>query len=219
MQVRKSSRSARLFSHLALFAIAIAAVGGAGFGWVRYHHRRLPSDQYATTGVRRANLYPSLMASGRVESSKRTVIECLLENVAVGVRGQRLYAGGASTLISVVPDGTMVKRGEVLAVSGFLRLRGTPSRPEDLRRAGTGRQARGSSSITRSLELAVLEFRDGTMQETNEDFQRRLTLARSDLERAKDRLRWTHGMKAKGYVSASTVATDEYAALHRRRRR
>ena len=115
MPVRKSSHRMRFFSRLILFVIAIAASGGAGFGWVRYHHRRPPSDQYATTGVRRANLYPTLMASGRVESLKRTVIECLLENVAVGVRGQRLYAGGASTLISVVPDGTMVKRGEILA--------------------------------------------------------------------------------------------------------
>ena len=56
------------------------------------------------------------MASGRVESSKRTVIECDLENVAVGVRGQRLDAGGASVLLSVIPEGSTVKRGDVLAV-------------------------------------------------------------------------------------------------------
>jgi HlyD family secretion protein len=45
-----------------------------------------------------------------------------------------------------------------------------------------------------------------------EDYQRRVTLAKADLERARDRLNWTHAMKAKGYVAASTVATDEFTA-------
>ena len=44
------------------------------------------------------------------------MIECELENVAVGIRGQRVSAGGASVLLSVVPEGTTVKRGDVLAV-------------------------------------------------------------------------------------------------------
>ena len=47
---------------------------------------------------------------------KRTIIECDLENVAVGVRGQGVSAGGASVLLSVVPEGSTVKRGDVLAV-------------------------------------------------------------------------------------------------------
>ena len=210
MHARKSSRSTRFLSRLTFFVIAIAAAAGAGFGWMRYHQRRPPTDHYATTGVRRANLFPTLMASGRVESSKRTVIECQLENVAVGVRGQRLSAGGASTLISVVPDGTIVKRGEILAVLD------SSDYEELLRVQKISVERAQADKLTAQLDheiarLAVLEFREGTMQETIEDFQRRLTLARSDLERAKDRLNWTHGMKAKGYVSASTVASDEYA--------
>jgi HlyD family secretion protein len=58
----------------------------------------------------------------------------------------------------------------------------------------------------------VLEYRDGTMKEMTEDFERRITLARSDVERARDRLNWTHSMKAKGYVSEGTVKTDEFTA-------
>jgi HlyD family secretion protein len=210
MRVRTNSRTRRFFSRSTLCVIAIAVAGGVGFGWMRYHRRRPPSEHYATTGVRRANLYPTLMASGRVESAKRTVIECQLENVAVGVRGQRLSAGGASTLISVVPDGTIVKRGEILAVLD------SSDYEELLRVQKISVERAQADRLTAQLDheiarLAVLEFREGTMNETVEDFQRRLTLAGSDLERAKDRVNWVHGMKAKGYVSASTVASDEYA--------
>jgi HlyD family secretion protein len=209
MPKRQSSRWKRLLGRLALFTIALAVAGGARFGWVRYHQRRSPIDQYETTGVRRATLSPSLMASGRVESARRTVIECQLENIAVGVRGQRLSAGGASTLISVVPEGTFVERGDILAVLD------SSDYEELLRVQRISVERAQADRLTAELDheiarLAVLEFREGTMQETLEDFQRRLTLARSDLERAKDRLSWTHSMKAKGYVSASTVSTDEY---------
>src|SRR5438067_2464451 len=97
--------------------LGVAAVaGGIAIGWVWAHHRRPPSERYTITDVRRANLNPILTASGQVQSAKRTVIECQLENVTVGVRGQRLAAGGASVLLQAVPEGTLVKRGDVLAV-------------------------------------------------------------------------------------------------------
>jgi HlyD family secretion protein len=149
-----------------------------------------------------------LQASGRVESSKRTVIDCQLENIAVGVRGNRRAVDGASTLIKVVPDGTVVKRGDVLAVldsseyEELLRVQRI-----SVERAKADRlQAELDFEIAR---LALVEFREGMMAETIEDFRGRIALAQADLERANDRFHWSTGMKAKGYVSASTVKTDE----------
>ena len=210
MHARKSSKPRRLITRWVFIVIAIMTLVSISLGWVRYHRHKSTSDQFETTGVRRANLYPTLIASGRVESSKRTVIECQLENIAVGVRGQRVAVGGASTLISVIPDGTPVKQGDVLAVLDASEYQ------ELLRVQRISVERALADKITAELDneiakLAVREFREGTMQETLEDFQRRLTLARSDLERAKDRLNWTVGMKSKGYVSTSTVATDEYS--------
>jgi HlyD family secretion protein len=160
--------------------------------------------------VRRADLRPTLRAGGRVESGKRTIIECQLENFSVGVRGQRLGAGGASVLLKLIPEGTIVKRGEVLAVldsADYVELvrlqRITVARAQaDMLQAELDHEI---------AKLAVVEYRDGTLKETMEDFQRRIAVARSDLERAHDRVNWSHGMKAKGYVSASAVRSDEFA--------
>ena len=95
---------------------SLAVAGATYIGWTSWHDRGSVREQYLTQAVRRADLFPIRLASGRVESGKRTVIECKLENIAVGVRGQALATSGASVLLSVVPEGSIVKRGDVLAV-------------------------------------------------------------------------------------------------------
>ena len=150
-----------------------------------------------------------LTASGRVESSKRTVIECELENIAVGVRGQRLAAGGASVLLSVIPEGTTVKRGDVLAVldsSDYEELLRIQKMTVE-RAAADHLQAELDLEIAK---LAVREFEEGTLQETIEDFEGKILLARSDLERATDRVAWARRMKDKGYIPAAMVTSEEY---------
>jgi HlyD family secretion protein len=58
--------------------------------------------------------------------------------------------------------------------------------------------------------LAIQEFQDGTMRETLEGLQGRITLARSELERAVDRRNWSRRMKEKGYIAASVLSSDEF---------
>src|SRR5262249_44305243 len=116
MQKRVKSIGFKARCLLLIVFCAILAVGAVALAWVRSHTRVSPAERYFTTGVKRTDLFPTLTASGRIESRKRTVIECDLENVAVGVRGQGASAGGASILLSVIPEGTSVKQGDVLAV-------------------------------------------------------------------------------------------------------
>jgi HlyD family secretion protein len=190
--------------------LTTGTIGGLALGWTRLHARKPPKDRYSVTGVRRADLRPTIRAGGRVESGKRTIIECQLENFSVGVRGQRLGAGGASVLLKLIPEGTIVKRGDVLAVldsADYVEL--VRLQRITVERAQADKlQAELDHEIAK---LALVEYRDGTLKEAMEDFQRRIAVARSDLERAHDRVNWSHGMKAKGYVSASAVRSDEFA--------
>ncbi len=189
--------------------VAILAMAALAVVWVRRFERTPPAERYITTGVRRADLFPTLTASGRVESSKRTVIECKLENIAVGVRGQRLQAGGAAVLLSVIPEGSLVKQGEVLAVldssdyEELLRLQKITVE----RAAADKVQAELDLDIAK---LAVREFEEGTMRETIEDFEGTILLSRSDLERASDRLAWCRRMYQKGYIAAGMLSSEKY---------
>jgi len=188
---------------------ALLTLAGLAVVWAVRFHGTPPAERYLTTGVRRADLFPTLIASGRVESAKRTVIECKLENIAVGVRGQRLTAGGASVLLSVIPEGSLVKRGEVLAVldssdyEELLRLQKITVE----RAAADKLQAELDLEIAK---LAVREFEEGRMRETIEDFEGTILLSRSDLERADDRLAWCRRMYEKGYIASGMVTSEKY---------
>src|SRR3954466_15621612 len=67
-----------------------------------------------TTTVRRADLTASLTAGGRVESSQNTEIECQLERMSIGGQGNEFTGGGSSTILSLLPEGTTVRKGDVL---------------------------------------------------------------------------------------------------------
>jgi HlyD family secretion protein len=204
----RKRRRTRLAYSILLFGLGLALAFGGAVGWAHWRARR-PLEQYLIGDVRRADLFPMLTATGRLESGKRTVIKCELENIAVGVRGQRLIAGGAAILLSVVPEGTQVKRGDVLAVLDS-------SDYEELARTQRISVERAKADLVQAqldheiAGLAVREFKDGLMRETITEFEGRLFLARSELERANDRLTWSRNMKKKGYVAASTVSGEEY---------
>ena len=102
-------------------------------------------EKYALAHVSRTDLFPALTASGRVESSKRTLIECELENITIGIMGQRFTAGGASVLLSVVPEGSYVQQGRRPGGARLVGLRGAPPPAADDRRAVAGRPPPGAA--------------------------------------------------------------------------
>jgi HlyD family secretion protein len=209
MNRRKKSRSHTILRRLAVFLSALTTLAGVGFGWMHWHERKPPGERYDTVNVRRADLFPIRTASGRLESGKRTIIECKLENIAVGIRGQNLAAGGASVLLNVIPEGTFVKQGDVLATldssdyEELLRLQ----RITLERARADHQQAELDVEIAR---LAVREFEEGLMAETLQDFEGKILLGRADLERAVDRLNWSRRMNGKGYIPAAVVTSDEF---------
>jgi HlyD family secretion protein len=206
---QKKGRLTWFSALLTVLCSATLVFGFLAMATPRWTAWKSPAERFVTTGVRRADLYPTLTASGRVESSKRTAIECELQNITVGVRGESLAAGGASVLLSVVPEGSIVKRGDVLAVldssdyEELLRVQ----RITVERAAADHVQAELNVQIAK---LAVQEWIEGTVRETTQDFEGKIFLARSDLERSIDRLSWCRRMKEKGYLPAATVTSEEF---------
>ena len=208
MRLRRNSWASGL---AAVVAVALGAGMTVGLAYKTTGHRawQSPAEKYALASVCRTDLFPSLTASGQIASSQRTVIECELENIVIGVLGQRLWAGGASVLLSIVPEGSVVHRGDVLAVldaSEYEELLRQQQITVERSRADH-RQAELEYQIAL---LAVQEFREGTMAEATKDFERSVALAESDMLRCEDRLDWVRKMKKKGYVPAAQVTNEEF---------
>ena len=207
-------RQRRIFWPSCLTIVVLITLGavttvGLAYATTGRNGSRLPVEKYALAHVQRTDLYPALTASGRVESSQRTVVECELENITIGVMGERLSAGGSSVLLDIVPEGTMVKKGDVLAVldaSDYEELLRQQKMTVERSRADF-RQAELDHEIAK---LALREFREGSMAEAVKDFEGSVALAESDLVRVRDRLDWVRRMKAKGYAPAGQVTNEEF---------
>ena len=95
-------------------------------------------ERFPHAAVRRADLTVILRAGGLVESSLRTVIRCELENLG----GKRL----ATTILDLVPAGSIVKKGDVLCRLDASEYEELERHPAHLRRPGPRRIGDAPSS-------------------------------------------------------------------------
>lgn len=202
----------KIRSSCMMIAIGVAAgaslwAHAAGYGPAARGPAKKLAEKYQVAPVSRTMLEGSLTTHGRLESSRRTVIECDLESITIGVVGRSLAAGGSSTLLTVIPDGSSVKAGDVLATldsSSYEELLRQQQMTVERSRADH-HQAELDLDVAK---LAVDEFKMGVMAETLKDHERLIALAESEVSRSRDRLDWATRMNAKGYVSISVMKTE-----------
>ena len=175
--------------------------------WPWGDHRPL-RIRYHFSHVSRTDLNPFINAPGRLESSKRTVVRCQLENMTGGGSGGG--AAGASTILTLLPEGTVVKKGDVLATLDA-------STYEEMcnQQKITVEQAKAShleAQLNHEIALlAVHEYRDGTVEQTLKGMEGSIALARSDLSRTHDHLAWTKRMNEKGYSSVAQIVSEQHS--------
>jgi HlyD family secretion protein len=116
---------------------------------------------------------------------------------------------GASTILSLVPEGTPVKAGDVICEldkSDYEELvRQQEIRLEEARAA----KVRAELDF-RVAEMAVHEFQDGLRVQSIQDYRGQIALAESEVRRLEDRVGWSTRMSTKGYVSVGQVASEKF---------
>jgi RND family efflux transporter MFP subunit len=115
---------------------------------------------------------------------------------------------GSTTIISIKPEGSPVKEGDVVCELDSATLRDALT----TQKIAT-QQAEASykqSKLTREVaEVAVVEYVEGVFKQEKSTADGDIALAKSDLERAIDRLNWSKKMFDKGYVSKAQNIADQ----------
>jgi HlyD family secretion protein len=169
-------------------------------------------ERLPRAAVRRVSFDMCLTASGAAQSSRQTVVKCQLENLQIRSRGGGFLAGGASTILEIIPNGSTVKKGDVLC-----RL--DASEYEEIAQAQEIRVLQHQAeAVQRDLglqaaEIALKEYRDGLLPLDIVGIKGRMILAESEMKAASDRLAWSERMGAKGYASRAQVANDRQALM------
>jgi HlyD family secretion protein len=179
-------------------AFAVTAAAWAASIAFRERYSPRPLDTIEWSIARRVDLDTNLLVGGELVAFKETIVACQVED---------LTDSDGLVIVSMIADGTRVRKGDVLCVLDSSQL-DELARQEEI----TAIQARSSHEQTRlALEvarIALREYQDGQVFKLTKEFEGRIALARSDHQSQVSRLAWTEAMNVKGYASKAQLITE-----------
>lgn len=115
---------------------------------------------------------------------------------------------GSTTIISILPEGTPVKKGDLVCELDSASLRDQLLNQEiTTKRAEADlEQAKKTLEVA---EIAVHEYTEGTFPQETQSAEGQIKLAESDLVRAQERMEWSDRMVQIGYVTPAQNTADK----------
>lgn len=148
--------------------------------------------------VKRQNLVITVTERGTLESASNLDVFNQVE--------------GQTTILWILPEGSQVKKGDKVVELDSATLKDNLTNQEIATRRAKAdyEQARKTFEVA---EIAVKEYKFGTYEQEKQTIQGEQKLAESELQRARDRLKWSSAMLEKSYISNSQVIADQLAEL------
>lgn len=144
--------------------------------------------------IKRGALPITVTEKGALESAKNEDVYCQVE--------------GQTTIIFILPEGTRVKKGELVCELDSATLRESLINQKIATQGADA--AYQQAKLTREVaEIAVKEYEEGIYQQDKATINGEIKLAESDLARAADRVDWANRMFDKGYVSRAQKVSEE----------
>ena len=136
----------------------------------------------------------TVVEKGSLESSENKDAYCLVE--------------GQTTIIMIMPEGTPVKKGEIVCELDSASLNDQLVNQKITTKSAEANHE--NAKLTREVaEIAVIEYEEGIFKQDLATVEGEIKLAESDLSRSEDRLDWARRMFEKGYVSKATKVSEE----------
>lgn len=210
MKISRAQRRAPWLPRLGLLTLVL----GIGFWGVTYWSRLQAdsSNEIETVPVRRTTLSSTVTEDGEVDSSEKTLIQCQLENITFRNAGASISASGRAMIIELMPEGTIVKEGDLLCRLNSAEYEEMVRQQqieleEDL---ATYENAR---LTLETLQIQLREYRDGLFVQQQEQLRGQIAMAEADVQRQQDRLRWSEQMAKIGYLTRSQLTTERNKML------
>ncbi len=191
-----------------LLLFLLVAIGGTAYA-LRSRKPVTQANSYYT--VKRGDFLVSLVEGGTLRAVQELIIRNEVE--------------GGTTIVSVVPEGTTVKQGDLLVELDSSGLKEKLANQEVTVQNAEGSygRAREDLEIQRltmdaSVKDAVLKvefaisdlekYKEGDWPQTRRAVEAKITIAQEELQRAQDRLNWTKTLEAKGYATKDELKAD-----------
>ena len=213
---RNPSRVTRVLWSLVRFGLVVALIAAFGFGLFEVYRRMSPaagadSDVMRHT-VQLRTLDDTVIERGTVESQNTVYGKCELP-------------GSESSIVFIVPEGTVVAKGDVIVrlesakidqqiALKRIALNDAQGKVKEAKQSLIAKRNEGEGKIVianRELEIAkieVIKYRDGDFIAEESELQRLIKDGQAQLEKFLDDRRKIEELVKKGYRSPETL--DEY---------
>ena len=179
------------------FAVIAAAWSATGFAWARTPP--LPTDAIEWVVVRRDDLDTTILVAGDLQPTKQTTVTCQVEDIT---------DSDGTVILSVISNGVLVKKGDELCRLDSSQLEEL-ARQEEIAVEQARADCLRAQLELESARIAFREYQEGLVSQSTKEFEGRIALGQSDAQRQADRLAWTEGMVAKGYLSQSQLLSEQ----------
>ena len=191
---------------LLLFLIAI--IGGVTYG---LRARKPVTQANCFYTVKRGDFLVSLVEGGTLRAVQEVIIRNELE--------------GGTTIVSVVPEGTTVKQGDLLVELDSSGLKEKIANQEVSVQNAEGSYSKAKEDLEiqkltmdasvkdagLKVEFAISDlekYKEGDWPQQKRAIEARITIAQEELQRAQDRLNWTKLLETKGYATKDELKAD-----------
>lgn len=184
-----------------LVVLVIAAVGGmAGWRVLSGQSGSGAHDTPLTTPVKVGPFVYEVVERGEIESSSNVEIRCEV----------RSRNSSGTTILQIVPEGTYVEKDDFL-----VKLDDSTFQTELLQQeiiCNTGQsQVIEATADERAAHLALEEYQAGTFKQDREQLESAEFVAKENLRRAEEYLRYSERLAERGYISEVQLEADRFA--------
>ncbi|GHT34697.1 hypothetical protein FACS189427_02500 [Planctomycetales bacterium] len=176
------------------FVILCFVIGGGYAAWQRVKTTAKVEPPQLVT-VKKEKFIHEILERGSVESASNIDVRCQVES-----------AGGL-TIISVVSEGTVVKKGDLLVELDSSTLRENVTKQRIAVLASQSKLAQSIATL-KTAKLTLQEYVDGKFKEEEKQIYNEMLATQDEVRTKEDNLSYYKRLLERGYVTNSKVEAD-----------
>ncbi|MCL2304663.1 MAG: efflux RND transporter periplasmic adaptor subunit [Planctomycetaceae bacterium] len=181
---------------LSLVVLTVLLLGGF-YGWKLLAGGVRVESAPQMVQVKRETFIHEILEKGSVESSINVDITCEVESV------------GGIVIIKIVEEGTDVKKGDLLVEFDSSTFQETVNKQAIAVLNSQAKNFQAEVDV-KNAELELEEYKEGKYKELLKAAENKILKQKEEMRKAEDTLRFNSNLLARGYITESTVAAEEF---------
>jgi multidrug resistance efflux pump/Ca2+-binding EF-hand superfamily protein len=185
------------------------AGGGSAVGYALYARSQTVDESKLamTNEVTKGTLVVSVVEDGNLESASNVDLKCRVEGGGGG-GGQ----GGGTMILWIVPDGTEVKKDQLLVTLDSASIDESIDQ-QKMTISDADAALIAAEKDWSAAGIAVEEYKEGTYKQTLEQMEADITQAKQNLSSAENTLAFTKKMHRQGYATSLELESKQSLVL------